>query len=172
MTKVTQPLRDEHHAMHQRISVIRRVADQVSDVPGPEVATGVEEVYAFLSAELGPHALAEEAVLYPTVAEALGSVNATATMIADHVRLRGMTAELDTLRARLASGEPLPPDDVTALRRILYGLHALVTVHLMKEEEVYLPILDEYLSPEQARSMYAEMQRVEHEQPAESVAAS
>lgn len=172
MVKVTQPLRDEHHAMHQHIAVIRRVADQVSDVPGPEVAAGVEEVHAFLSAELGPHARAEEAVLYPTVAEALGSVNATATMVADHVRLRGMTVELDGLRRRLATGKPLPPDDVTALRRILYGLHALVTVHLMKEEEVYLPILDEYLSPEQARTMYAEMQRVEHERPTEFLTAT
>jgi iron-sulfur cluster repair protein YtfE (RIC family) len=166
MTKVTQPLRDEHQAMHAKIAVIRRVADEVSDTPGPDVAAGVEEIYTFLSHELGSHARAEEEVLYPMVATALGSVNATATMIADHVRLSGLTAELDTLRTRLSSGNPLPPEDVTSLRRVLYGLHALVSVHLMKEEEVYLPILDEYLNPDQARAMYADMQRVEAERPA------
>jgi len=37
-----------------------------------------------------------------------------------------------------------------ALRRVLYGLYAVVTVHFAKEEEVYLPILDARLTREEA----------------------
>jgi hypothetical protein len=42
------------------------------------------------------------------------------------------------------------------VRRILFGLHALVTVHFTKEEEIYLPILDERLPA-------AEVERIVHE---------
>jgi hypothetical protein len=33
-------------------------------------------------------------------------------------------------------------EDVDALQELLYGLHALITVHFEKEEEIYLPLLD------------------------------
>lgn len=46
-----------------------------------------------------------------------------------------------------------------ALQRVLYGLYALVKVHFAKEEEVYLPILEERLSPEEAREMFEAMER-------------
>jgi iron-sulfur cluster repair protein YtfE (RIC family) len=32
--------------------------------------------------------------------------------------------------------------DVARLQELLYGLHALITVHFEKEEEIYLPLLD------------------------------
>jgi hypothetical protein len=40
----------------------------------------------------------------------------------------------------------------------LYGLYALVKVHFAKEEEVYLPILEERLSPEEAKEMFEAME--------------
>jgi hypothetical protein len=45
---------------------------------------------------------------------------------------------------------------------VLYGLHHLVKVHFAKEEEVYLPILDERLSPAEAEAMFAAMGQVAH----------
>jgi iron-sulfur cluster repair protein YtfE (RIC family) len=32
--------------------------------------------------------------------------------------------------------------DIARLQELLYGLHALITVHFEKEEEIYLPLLD------------------------------
>ena len=32
--------------------------------------------------------------------------------------------------------------DADALQELLYGLHALITVHFRKEEDIYLPLLD------------------------------
>lgn len=49
-----------------------------------------------------------------------------------------------------------------ALRRVLYGLYALVKVHFAKEEEVYLPILDARLTPETAHEMFAAMESAAH----------
>jgi iron-sulfur cluster repair protein YtfE (RIC family) len=34
------------------------------------------------------------------------------------------------------------PVDVARLQELLYGLHALITVHFEKEEEIYLPLLN------------------------------
>ena len=45
-----------------------------------------------------------------------------------------------------------------ALRRVLYGLYALVKVHFAKEEEVYLSILDARLTPEEAHRMFEAME--------------
>jgi hypothetical protein len=47
---------------------------------------------------------------------------------------------------------------------VLYGLHALVTVHFAKEEETYLPILDEHLDAATAAELFRSMHAAaEHE---------
>jgi hypothetical protein len=37
---------------------------------------------------------------------------------------------------------------------VLYGLYALIKVHLIKEEELYLPLLDTKLTPETAEDLF------------------
>lgn len=41
-------------------------------------------------------------------------------------------------------------------------MHLLVKVHFAKEEEVYLPILDERLTPESAQGMFEAMEESAH----------
>ncbi|MBI3166382.1 MAG: hypothetical protein HYZ24_16985 [Chloroflexi bacterium] len=48
------------------------------------------------------------------------------------------------------------------LQRVLYGVYALVKLHFAKEEEVYLPILDQRLTPESAREMFEAMEDAAH----------
>ena len=53
--------------------------------------------------------------------------------------------------------EQLP--HVEMLRALaLYGLYAIVKVHFAKEEEIYLPILEARLTPEEAARMFEEME--------------
>ena len=40
-----------------------------------------------------------------------------------------------------------------------FGLYTLVKVHFAKEEEVYLPILDARLTPDEARSLFEVMEQ-------------
>lgn len=49
------------------------------------------------------------------------------------------------------------------LRCVLYSLFALVTVHLVKEEEVYLPLLDAHLTVDKAQRLFEAMERVAQE---------
>jgi hypothetical protein len=48
------------------------------------------------------------------------------------------------------------------LRRVLYGLYGIVKLHFAKEEEVYLPLLDTRLTPEEAQAMFTAMETAAH----------
>ena len=159
---LTAPLRAEHRALLPHIEHLRAAAEAVGTAPGTELRALVDAAYAFLTGHLIPHAEAEERALYPVVAAAMGAPQATATMSRDHVEVGRLTAELGALRATLRAAAP-GAADAEALRRILYGLYALVTVHFAKEEEVYLPLLDARLTPEEARAMFRAMEQAASE---------
>jgi len=159
---LTQPLRDEHKELLARFEALRTVADSVGDVSSEEVRRGVDEVYEFMIHHLIPHAQAEDRALYPVVAKIMGAPQATATMSRDHVEVGRLTEELKLLRTRL-SGAAIGSAEVKALRRVLYGLYAVVKVHFAKEEEVYLPILEAHLSPQEAHRMFEAMEEAAKE---------
>jgi hypothetical protein len=79
----------------------------------------------------------------------------------DHVEVVRLAEELGILRGQLA-GATLSDAHAKALRRVLYGLYALVTVHFAKEEEIYLPLLDARLTADEAQHMFAAMETAAH----------
>ena len=162
MNTLTQPLRDEHKELFPHVDRIRQVAELIGEAPIAEIRRGVEEVYDFLASHLKPHAEAEEAALYPVVQKVLGSPDATKTMSRDHVEVGFYIEELASLRNDL-TGEALTTTQIKSLRRVLFGVYGLVKVHFAKEEEVYLPILDQRLTPESAQEMFGAMEAAAHE---------
>ena len=161
MNTLTQPLRDEHKELFPHVDQIRQVAELIGDAPIAEIRSGVEQVYDFLANHLKPHAEAEEAALYPVVQKVLGSPDATKTMSRDHVEVGFYIEELASLRNGLTS-DVLTTVQIKSLRRVLYGVYGLVKVHFAKEEEVYLPILDQRLTPESAQEMFEAMETAAH----------
>jgi iron-sulfur cluster repair protein YtfE (RIC family) len=157
MNILTQPLRDEHKELFPHVDRIRQVAELIGDAPIAEIRRGVEEVYDFLANHLKPHAEAEEAALYPVVQKVLGSPDATKTMSRDHVEVGFYIEELASLGNGLTD-EALTTVQIKSLRRVLYGVYGLVKVHFAKEEEVYLPILDQHLTSESAQEMFEAME--------------
>jgi iron-sulfur cluster repair protein YtfE (RIC family) len=128
----TEAFRDEHRHLMAHVGQIRLAAGEVSDLAVEEREAVVGRVLDFLRNMLLPHAEREEQVLYTAVGELLGNAEATATMSRDHVAIGRMVqalAETDL-------------DDIGRLQELLYGLHALITVHFEKEEEIYLPLLN------------------------------
>lgn len=156
MPTITQPLRDEHRELVPHIDALRTVADGIGDVPLVETRRGLDEAYIFLTRHLIPHAQAEDAALYPVVAQAMGAPEATATMSRDHAAVGQLVDELATLRQEIGTGR-LDHSGERSLRRVLYGLYALIRVHFTKEEEIYLPLLDDRLSSEDAAEMFEAM---------------
>lgn len=158
MATITQPLRDEHAGLLPRIETLRTAAEAAGTLSLPELLVQVDEAHEFLARQLIPHAEAEDRALYPVVGRAMGAVEATATMSRDHVEVGRLTDELASLRASVATGRA-GEAETRDLRRVLYGLYALVRLHFAKEEEVYLPILDAKLSADEAAEMFQAMER-------------
>ncbi len=97
----------------------------------PELAPGermvlIADLIAFLHEEVEPHMRVDEEVLYPTASGRLGSPLATAALAYDHLAIRGWIA-------KLAEAED---EDLATLQELLYGLDALIRVHLWKEDEL------------------------------------
>ena len=152
------PLRSEHRELMPYIEQLRVVADQIGDESPTVLRARVDEVYEFLALHLIPHARAEDDALYPVVARFLGAPAATATMSRDHVAVVQLVDQLSAAKQVLAR-EGLSDTLADDLRRILYGLHALVKTHLAKEEELFLPLLDERLTLDEATEVLADMER-------------
>jgi iron-sulfur cluster repair protein YtfE (RIC family) len=99
----------------------------------------------------------EDRVLYPEVERVLGAERVTATMSRDHEEVGKLTEELTVLRGELAD-KCITDVQANRLRRILYGLYALVQLHFNKEEEIYLPLLDARLNQEEGQALFESME--------------
>lgn len=158
MAALPQVIRDEHKELAVHIELLRTVGDSIGSAPAESLRESVGQAYSFLIHQLIPHAQAEEQVLYPTVGRLLRALKATETMSRDHLEVIRLTEELEALRLHLFYA-PLSASDEQALRRILYGLYAIIKLHLAKEEEIYLPILEAQLSAEDVDQLVEAMER-------------
>jgi iron-sulfur cluster repair protein YtfE (RIC family) len=161
MADVARYLIDEHKELLPHIEELRIVADSVGDFPPRLLLRGIDKLYDFLINQLIPHAQAEEETLYPAVAKILGTPQATATMSRDHAEVSRLTGQLRVLWSQIcASG--FDADKVKELRRLLYGLYALLKIHFAKEEELYLPMLDARLGEFEAHELFHKLAAISH----------
>lgn len=159
MKPLTQPLREEHQEILPQIEHIREVADLIGYADQATVFRAVEEVYAFLAYDLMPHAEAEDVGLYAAVAKVLNSPESVATMRRDHVEIGRLTGDLISLRHAIGM-QPMVEAQIKEMRRLLYGIYAIVSLHLAKEEEIYFALLDARMNPDEAPNLFASMDRV------------
>ncbi len=125
-------LRAEHDATLPLIEQIRSVADELSshdcDLEPVRILLGR------LEGELLPHERADEALLVPLVDRALGGTDATAAMSRTHAEIEHQVSRLRRLLVSL-DDDPAQPEDAIELRRLLYGLYAVLRLHNAQEEE-------------------------------------
>ena len=132
MTTRTTQFHEQHDGLIERAELLAEVARELPALPQHRRTTRVKEAVAFLQDAVVPHTWVDERVLCPWVSDRLCDPLATATMRYDHVALRGMVDDLANT----------DPDDILELQRLLYGLHALISVHIWKEERLYLAMLE------------------------------
>ncbi len=156
MANLTQPLRDEHKGLLPHVEGLRLAGDAVNESLTSSAHAKIEEAYDFLTHHLLPHAQAEDEALYPVVQKVMGASQATATMSREHLEVERLTEELDSLRVH-RSQLTITTIQAQAMRRVLYGLYAILKVHFAEEEEVFLPLLDARLSVTEANELFAHM---------------
>ena len=125
---------------------IRKVADSLDAARPAESLAMVHEIHHFLVDELAPHEEAEDATLYPALARVLGGKDPTATMSRAHVEIADLIRRIGRVLDDLDPAGP-DDDDITELRRLLYGLHAVLQLHFAQEDEGYLSLADETQPP-------------------------
>ena len=105
----------------------------------------LREVHDGLTTTLIPHMEAVEAAVHPTLERLLADRQATVPMAREHQEIRRLVAALGAF----ARDDPAAHADratVLALRRVLLRLYVLLKAHL-SEEELYIPILEDRLTP-------------------------
>ena len=142
--------RDEHATLRREAAQLARTASMVSNWSVPESRRHLEEVQTYLHDDLLPHATAEESIIYPMVEALLGTGQFTAAMRHDHAAIRDRVEAVTNLIGTL-SDDPPTPAQAEALREHLYGLWAIIELHLDKEEEIIFDLLDTRLSPSRAQ---------------------
>ncbi len=143
-TALTRRFRIEHQLLRADIEQLRVAADALTTDPlaAPAAIAQVRQAYALLTGEVWPHENAEEADLYPALNRLLGGVDPTAPMSRAHAEIAYQIARLGRLIGDV--GDRVPDDtDIADLRGVLYGLYAIVRLHMVQEDEAYLSLGDD-----------------------------
>ncbi len=140
--EVIQEFSGQHPAIHAAIGAIRAAAEAL-DTQGPaDALVRVRELRALLDREVQPHEEAEQTVLYPVLDRLLGGTDATGTMSRAHGEILHQIRLLGRLLDQIGP-DPAGPADVAELRRLLFGLYAVLRLHTEQEEEYYLSLAEE-----------------------------
>ena len=125
-------LRAEHDAVLPDVEQIRAVADALSSHESD--LAPAHALLDRLESELLPHERADEELLVPLVSRALGGSDATAAISRTHAEIEHQVGRTRRLLTDL-DNDNVQPEDVVELRRLLYGLYAVLRLHNAQEEE-------------------------------------
>jgi heavy metal translocating P-type ATPase len=135
-TDVAERFRREHVEFAPEVQRIRTVADRLDTYEPAELRAELEAVRAFLCDRLPQHEEQEEAAVYPVVAKLMGGEDPMSSMQRAHVEIEHLIRVYRQLVDDLPATGP-DRDDLVDLRRVLYGLHAILRLHFAQEEEAY-----------------------------------
>jgi heavy metal translocating P-type ATPase len=133
---VAERFRREHREFAPELARIRSTADRLDTLAPAALRTELETIAVFLTERLPRHEDEEEATVYPLVAMLSGGEDPMASMARAHVEITHLTRVFRQLLDELPPEGP-GPEEIVDLRRVLYGLHAIVRLHFAQEEESY-----------------------------------
>ena len=135
-THVADRFRDEHQEFVPEVQRIRTTADRLGQMSPVETRTELEAVRIFLLVRLPEHEEEEESIVYPIVAEAMGGEDPMSSMARAHLEIAHLGRIFEQLLQDLPEDGP-SAEDLMDMRRVLYGLYAILRLHFAQEEEAY-----------------------------------
>jgi heavy metal translocating P-type ATPase len=135
-TDVAERFRAEHREFAPELARVRSVADRLGDLAPGDVRRELEAVRRFVVERLPQHEEEEEAAVYPVVARLLGGEDPMSSMARAHLEISHLARVFRQLLDDLPEDGPTP-DDLVDLRRVLYGLYAILRLHFAQEDEAY-----------------------------------
>ena len=152
-TEISIRLRAEHRELAPSIARIRALADGLGTLPPARALVELNQIRTFLTETLIPHEEGEDREVFPLLASAVGNDDVTAALHRTHTEIYHLIRFMDRLVAEVPEEGP-GPEDLTDLRRVLYGLDAILRLHMAQEEELYVALGDEHpeAAPVEARA--------------------
>jgi hypothetical protein len=135
-TDVAERFRIEHREFAPELQRIRATADRLGTLSPEETRGELEAVRWFIVERLPQHEEEEESAVYPAVARLMGGEDPMSSMARAQVEISHLTRVFRQLLEDLPPGGP-EPEDLLDLRRVLYGLHAILRLHFAQEDEAY-----------------------------------
>lgn len=142
MTVDTAGFREAHHELLDQTVELRLAAERVPELASEEREEARARIVSYLRERVAPHTKLDELLLYPEVATRLGDPLVAASMNYDHLAIRHWIERIATVDIT----------DTVLLQQLLYGLDALIRVHLWKEDELFLAPLESFSWPALATS--------------------
>jgi heavy metal translocating P-type ATPase len=133
---VGERFRAEHREFAPELQRIRSVADRLDAFTPEQARDELERIRLFLLERLPRHEQEEEAAVYPVVARLIGGEDPMGSMERAHMEIEHLARVFGHLVADLPPDGPTR-EDLVDLRRVLYGLHAVLRLHFAQEEEAY-----------------------------------
>ena len=133
----------EHDELRDTIDVLREAADRLVSGADQSTLDSLVRVQSFLNERILPHEQSEENRLYPALAKPLGGREATAPMSRAHAEIRRLSDRIGTHLAVAQASRGVQPDQVDDLLACLYGLHAVLRLHFLQEEENYFTLAED-----------------------------
>jgi heavy metal translocating P-type ATPase len=133
---LAEGLASAHRALRPHVSELAALAARLDSIPAREARTQLEQMRDMLEKELLPHEREEQQTAYPLLGKMLKAEDPTGPLIQTHHEIHRLTRLFGRLVAQLPAQGPRP-EDLRDLRRVLYGLHAILTLHFAQEEDLY-----------------------------------
>jgi heavy metal translocating P-type ATPase len=131
----------EHEVMRDDLSLLRETAHLLAVGERVAALPSLRRADAFVQDTLLPHEHAEDRSLYPALARPLGGVEATATMSRMHAEIDRLAYRLHAHLVSADAAGSIGDAQSEDLLACLYGLHALLALHFLTEEESYFALL-------------------------------
>ncbi len=129
-------LASAHRSLRPHIGELAALAARLDSLAPAEARAELERLRDLLEGELLPHEREEQRTAYPMLGRMLKDEDPTGPLIQTHHEIHRLTRLFGRLVAQLPPEGP-HPEDLRDLRRALYGLHAILTLHFAQEEELY-----------------------------------
>ncbi len=145
----------EHDELRDAVDLLRDAADRLAAAPDQAALEAVGQAHTVLTERIIPHERAEETQLYPALAHPLGTSEATAPMSRTHAEIQRISDRIGAHLTLARSSGAIGPDQVDDLLACLYGLHALLRLHFLQEEESYFTLAEDQPGPRAPESRQA-----------------
>jgi soluble P-type ATPase len=125
-----------HRELRPYVADLATLAASLDALSPAEARARLVSVRELLEKRVLPHEREEQEQAYPLIGRILTREDPTGPLIQTHQEIRRLARLFARLVDRLPNEGPRA-DELRDLRRVLYGLHAILSLHFSQEDELY-----------------------------------